>query len=159
MQSTASSNPSPTSRVVRQRPDSFTNAIASNGDPTFEPNQWARKPPAKGEAQQLGFAVCIPLPARIPGIKRRPRKRGTQHINKIRRRIVTTTRARAHAQRNLQHKRTPSVVDYASLHPFYGEPHAQCSLPRQVAPTSISCFVHAPRSEAVNTSFSLRILA
>ena len=79
----------------------------------------------------------------------------TKNIQTDWRRIATTTRTRAHAEQNLEHKRTPSVAGNAVLHPFYREPHAQCSWPRQLTPVSISSCVHALRSNAVTASLSL----
>ena len=158
MQRECSTNPSPTSRVLRQRPYNVTNAIASNGDANFEPGN-GKTPPAKCEAQQLGFAVCSPASCPHSGRENKTQNMSTKTMQKHRRRIVTTTRTITCAEPNLRHKRTPSVADNALLHPFYEKPHARCSWPRQVALTAISCVLHAPRSEAVNVSLSLRITA
>ena len=134
MRSAFSSNASLASSLLHATEHHVTSAIASTADANFEPTKWVRKPPAKGEAQQLGFIVCSPVPCPQSGHQNKTKKRSTQQI--------LTKRAPVLFQD--ERKTTRSRTCTLQAHDFilrtmlfYIESHAQCSCPRHVASTCI----------------------
>ena len=79
IRSTLSSNVSLTSSLMRATEHHVTCASASTADANCEPTKWALKPPAKGEAQQLGFTVCNPAPCPQSGHQNRTQNKARKH--------------------------------------------------------------------------------
>ena len=82
IRSTYATNLALTRCELRQTQHHVTGAIGANADANLEPTKWAPKPPAKGEAQQLGFAVCSPVPCPQSGRRNKTQKRARTNLTK-----------------------------------------------------------------------------